>query len=57
MVFVDTLHRQGIGVPSTALLALPADLHALSADGRPVQHDDPGSASIRWNDLIFNYGR
>jgi 1,4-alpha-glucan branching enzyme len=61
MVFVDTLHQQGIGVfldwvPSH----FPADPHALARfDGTALyEHDDPRRGfHPEWNSLIFNYGR
>jgi len=61
MVFVDTLHQQGIGVfldwvPSH----FPADPHALARfDGTALyEHDDPRLGfHPEWNSLIFNYGR
>jgi 1,4-alpha-glucan branching enzyme len=61
MVFVDILHRAGIGVildwvPSH----FPADAHALARfDGTALyEHDDPRLGfHPEWNSLIFNYGR
>jgi 1,4-alpha-glucan branching enzyme len=61
MVFVDTLHQQGIGVlldwvPSH----FPADPHALARfDGTALyEHEDPRRGfHPEWNSLIFNYGR
>ena len=59
--FVDTLHRQGIGVILDWVPAhFPGDAHGLATfDGTALfEHDDPRRGrSAEWDTLMFNFGR
>lgn len=60
-VFIDTLHRKGVGVILDWVPAhFPADAHGLADfDGTHLyEHADPREGFHKdWNTLVFNYGR
>lgn len=61
MAFVDTLHRNGVGVILDWTPAhFPGDAHGLARfDGTPLyEHPDPRMAHhAHWDTLVFDYGR
>jgi len=60
MLFVDTCHREGVGVIIDWVPAhFPKDAHGLAFfDGTALyEHSDPRQGDSEWGTLIFNFGR